>query len=63
MEPDELFIEDLRLRNKQRYVNQMFEEEGLTDRVLREQLEINKKRNELDLHDPTEEITEEKFVQ
>ena len=63
MEPDELFIEDLRLRNKQRYVNQMFEEEGLTDRVLREQLEINKKRNELDLHDPNEEITEDKFVQ
>lgn len=62
MEPDELFIEDLRLRNKQRYVNQMFEEEGLTDRVLREQLEINKKRNELDLHDPTEEINDE-FVQ
>ena len=38
MGPDELYIEDLRLRNKQRYVNRMFEEEGLTDRVLREQL-------------------------
>lgn len=62
MEQDELFIEDLRLRNKQRYVNRMFEEEGLTDRVLREQLEINKRRNELDLHDPTEEINDE-FVQ
>lgn len=62
MEPDELYIEDLKLRNKQRYVNRMFEEEGLTDRVLREQLEINKRRNELDLHDPTEEINDE-FVQ
>ena len=62
MEPDELYIEDLKLRNKQRYVNKMFEEEGLTDRVLREQLEINKKRNELDLHDPTEEVNDE-FVQ
>ena len=62
MEPDELYIEDLKLRNKQRYVNRMFEEEGLTDRVLREQLEINKRRNELDLHDPTEEI-EDEFVQ
>lgn len=62
MEPDELYIEDLKLRNKQRYVNRMFEEEGLTDRVLREQLEINKRRNELDLHDSTEEINDE-FVQ
>lgn len=62
MEPDEFYIEDLKLRNKQRYVNRMFEEEGLTDRVLREQLEINKRRNELDLHDPTEEINDE-FVQ
>ena len=63
MEPDEKYIEDLKLRNKQRYVNNMFEEEGLTDRVLREQLEINARRNELDLHDPNEEITEDKFVQ
>ena len=62
MEPDELYIENLRLQNKQRYVNRMFEEEGLTDRVLREQLEINKRRNELDLHDPNEEI-EDEFVQ
>lgn len=63
MELDELYIEDLKLRNKQRYVNKMFEEEGLTDRILREQVEINKKRNELDLHDPSEEVTEDKFVQ
>ena len=63
MELDELYIEDLKLRNKQRYVNKMFEEEGLTDRVLREQLEINKRRNELDLHDPNEELDDEKFVQ
>lgn len=62
MEPDERYIENIRLQNKQRYVNKMFEEEGLTDRVLREQLEINKRRNELDLHDPTEEINDE-FVQ
>ena len=63
MEPDERYIESIRLQNKQRYVNRMFEEEGLTDRVLREQLEINKRRNELDLHDPNEELDDEKFVQ
>jgi len=39
----------------------MFEEEGLTDEILREQLEINKKRNELDLHDPESE--DDGFVQ
>ena len=51
MEPDEVFIEDLRLRNRQEYVNRMFEEEGMTDEILKKQVEINKKRNELDIHD------------
>lgn len=63
MEPDEEYIESIRLQNKQRYVNRMFEEEGLTDEVLKEQLEINRKRNELDIHDPNEELDDEKFVQ
>jgi len=63
MEPDEEYIESIRLQNKQRYVNRMFEEEGLTDEVLKEQLEINRKRNELDIHDPNEELNDEKFVQ
>ena len=55
------FLKRISLSNKQKQINRMFEEEGLTDRVLREQLEINKRR-ELDLHDPTEEINDE-FVQ
>lgn len=63
MEPDEEYIESIRLQNKQRYVKRMFEEEGLTDEVLKEQLEINRKRNELDIHDPNEEVDDEKFVQ
>ena len=63
MEPDERYIESIRLQNKQRYVNKMFEEEGLTNKVLNEQLEINRKRNELDIHDPNEELDDEKFVQ
>lgn len=58
MEDDDKYIESLRLQNKQDYVNKMFEEEGLTDRVLREQLKINEKRNELDIHDPSEEVNE-----
>ena len=56
MEPDELFIEDLKLRNRQRYINKMFEEEGLTHQVLNEQIKINKKRNELNLTDKSEVI-------
>ena len=56
MEPDELFIEDLKLRNRQRYINKMFEEEGLTNKVLNEQIKINKKRNELNLTDKSEKI-------
>ena len=63
MEPDEEYIESIRLQNRQRYVNKMFEEEGLTDEVLKEQLEINRKRNELDIHDHNEELDDEKFVQ
>ena len=54
MEDDERYIEDLRLRNKQKQINEMFEEEGITDEILKEQLEINRKRNELDIHDPSE---------
>ena len=56
MEPDELFIEDLKLRNRQRYINKMFEEEGLTNKVLNEQIKINKKRNELNITDKSEVI-------
>ena len=37
----------------------MFEEEGLTDEILKRQIEVNKKRNELDIHDPSEVIANE----
>lgn len=56
MEDDEKYIEDLRLQSKQKQINDMFEEEGLTDEILKEQLEINRKRNECDVHDPSEVI-------
>lgn len=55
------FLKRINLKNRQRRLNEMFEEEGLTDEILREQLEINKKRNELDLHDPESE--DDGFVQ
>ena len=62
MEDDERYIEDLRLQSRQKQINKMFEEEGLTDEILNEQLEINKRRHELDIHDPNEEVND-KFVQ
>ena len=49
-------LEEIKLRNRQRYINKMFEEEGLTNKVLNEQIKINKKRNELDLTDKSEVI-------
>lgn len=62
MEDDEKYIENLRLQNKQKLINEMFEEEGMTDEILKEQLEINKKRHELDIHDPTLTLHED-YVQ
>ena len=49
-------LEEIKLRNRQRYINKMFEEEGLTNQVLNEQIKINKKRNELNLTDKSETI-------
>lgn len=62
MGEDERYIENLRLQSRQKAINRMFEEEGLTDEILKEQLEVNRKRHELDIHDPNHEVNE-KFVQ
>lgn len=43
-----IFYEPYLVR-KQKKVNEMLEAEGFTDKVLSEQLYINKKRNQLDL--------------
>ena len=37
--------------NRQKQINKMFEEEGLTDNILKMQIELNKKINENDIHD------------
>ena len=62
MEDDERYIESLRLQSRQKQINKMFEEEGLADEILKEQLEVNRKRHELDIHDPNHEVNN-KFVQ
>ena len=44
----------------------MFEEEGLTDEILNEQIQLNRRRHELNIHDPSEVVTnddEKDYVQ
>ena len=53
----------IRLKNKQKYLNKLFELYGLTEDILREQLKINKERSELDIPDEKEIINKEGFVQ
>ena len=56
---NENFLQRVNLANRQKEINRMFEEEGLTDEILEKQIEVNKKRNELDIHDPSEVIINE----
>ena len=54
-------IEDI-LMEEQEAINKLYEEEGLTNKVLDRQVALNQKRNELDISDPTKRIWEN-FVQ
>lgn len=53
---NEDFIKRVNLSNRQKEINRMFEEEGLTDEILKKQIELNKERHKLDIHDPTETV-------
>lgn len=53
---NEDFIKRVNLSNRQKDINRMFEEEGLTDEILKKQIELNKERHRLDIHDPTETL-------
>jgi len=59
MESDEEYIETLRILVDQTKNEVHYEEQGLTDEILDKQIEINKKRNELDLPDREEFIYED----
>ena len=48
------FLRKIHLFNRQKALNRMFEEEGLTDEILQEQILLNRERNELDIEDPSE---------
>ena len=47
---------------RQKALAKMFEEEGLTDEILKEQIELNKLKNKLNIT-VEKEILEEEFVQ
>ena len=53
---NENFLKRVNLSNRQKEINRMFEEEGLTDEILKKQIELNKERHKLDIHDPTETV-------
>lgn len=51
------------LNRKQKKVKKLMEQEGYSDEVLEKQVEINIKRNELDLIDKSEIVNDEGYVQ
>ena len=53
---NEDFIKRVNLSNRQKEINRMFEEEGLTDEILKKQIGLNKERHKLDIHDSTETV-------
>ena len=53
------FLKRISLSNKQKQINKMFEEEGLTDEILKRQIQLNKEKHEHDIHDPSEIIDNE----
>lgn len=56
------YLHKIQLKNKQKSIDKDFENEGLTGYVLDQQVELNKKRHELDIPDENEFVYEE-FVQ
>ncbi len=50
------FLKKISLNNKQKYVNKLYQEEGLTDEVLEKQVEINSERHKFDIPDEDEKI-------
>ncbi|WP_295612146.1 hypothetical protein [uncultured Methanobrevibacter sp.] len=62
MNNDERVKMEVQLRNEQRVLNRKYEKEGLTDEILDKQIEINKRRHELDIADESKRVYEN-FVQ
>lgn len=56
MNSDERVKMRVQLRNEQRVLNRKYEKEGLTDEILNKQIEINKRRHELDIADESKRV-------
>lgn len=56
-------IDSIILRLQQKLVDIEYQRNGLTDSVLNKQININKKRNKLNIPDPTEKLFEDYYVQ
>lgn len=55
-------IHSIHLNYQQKQVSRLYKSEGLTEKVLEKQIEINKKRHELNLPDKNE-MQYKRFVQ
>lgn len=50
------FLKKISLKNRQNKVNKLYQEEGLSEEVLRKQVEINTERNQYNIPDDDEKI-------
>ena len=51
MDSIERFFKKYQLRNRQRHLNKLFQQDGLTDEVITLQIQINNERNEYGISD------------
>lgn len=56
------FLKLIQLKNRQRAIHKKFKRDGLTDEVLMEQIELNRFRNENNIHDTSKRVYDE-YVQ
>lgn len=56
------YLRKISLKNKQRQINKQYKKEGLTDDVLRKQVELNQQKHEHDISDDSKRIYD-KYVQ
>ena len=62
MSKSDKFLQLIKIKNLQRYVDKVYEKEGLTEEVLVKQAEINSLRHEYDVSDESKRVFG-KFVQ
>ena len=62
MSKSDKFLQLIKIKNLQRYVDKVYEKEGLTEEVLVKQAEINSLRREYDVSDESKRVFG-KFVQ